>query len=79
MSDLEKKETAYSKTIQEADTIMARWAISVIVNTFDMTIIIITPLWPGEQYIDMSIIIKADVNTINMTIIIVTPPWPGWS
>ena len=24
MSDLEKKETAYSKTIQEADTIMAR-------------------------------------------------------
>ena len=58
MSDLEKKETAYSKTIQEADTIMARWAISVIVNadvniintmnTINMTIIIIiTPPWPG--------------------------------
>ena len=46
MSDLEKKETAYSKTIQEADTIMARWAISVIikanVNTINRTIIIIT-------------------------------------
>ena len=57
MTDLEKKEMAYSKTIQEADTIMARWAISVIVNadvniintmnTINMTIIIITPPWPG--------------------------------
>ena len=28
MSDLEKKETAYSKTIQEADTIMARVELS---------------------------------------------------
>ena len=43
MSDLEKKETAYSKTIQEADTIMARWAISVTVKAINMTIIIITP------------------------------------
>ena len=52
MSDLEKKETAYSKTIQEADTIMARWAIFVIikadVNIINMNIIIIiTPPWPG--------------------------------
>ena len=47
MSDLEKKETAYSKTIQEADTIMARWAISVIVNIINKTIIIIIPPWPG--------------------------------
>ena len=47
MSDLEKKETAYSKTIQEADTIMARWTISVIVNIINKTIIIITPPWPG--------------------------------
>ena len=60
MSDLEKKETAYSKTIQEADTIMARWAIPVIieadVNIINMTIIvtiiiiIITPSWPGGHY-----------------------------
>ena len=57
MSDLEKKETAYSKTIQEADTIMARLTISVIINAdvnsintmniINMTIIIITPPWPG--------------------------------
>ena len=51
MSDLEKKETAYSKTIQEADTIMARWTISVIVkadvNIINITIIIVTPSWPG--------------------------------
>ena len=54
MSDLEKKETAYSKTIQEADTIMARWAISVIINAdvniINMTVIIITPSWPGGHY-----------------------------
>ena len=32
VSDLEKKETAYSKTIQEADTIMARLMILIIIN-----------------------------------------------
>ena len=33
MSDLEKKETAYSKTIQEADTIMARLMIMMMIMT----------------------------------------------
>ena len=33
MSDLEKKETAYSKTIQEADTIMARLMMMMMIMT----------------------------------------------
>ena len=40
MSDLEKKETAYSKTIQEADTIMARLILMMM-----MMMMMITPSW----------------------------------
>ena len=37
VSDLEKKETAYSKTIQEADTIMARLMIVIMMVWVEMT------------------------------------------